>query len=77
LFNLGTGVSAFTAAMISGFILDFLVLTIPYGTVVITMMFTIAVIRLFASMGYLTINETLVKTPAPTVTRIPSPEKAP
>jgi len=77
LFNLVTGVSAFTAAMISGFILDFLVLTIPYGTVVITMMFTIAVIRLFASMGYLTINETLVKTPAPTVTRIPSPEKAP
>ena len=77
LFNLVTGVSAFTAAMISGFILDFLVLTIPYGTAVITMMFTIAIIRIFASMGYLTINETLVKTPAPTVTRIPSPEKAP
>jgi MFS family permease len=77
LFNLVTGVSAFTAAMISGVILDFLVLTIPYGTAVITMMFTIAAIRIFASMGYLTINETLVKTPAPTVTRIPSPEQAP
>ncbi len=63
--------------MISGFILDFLVLTIPYGTVVITMMLTIATIRIFASMGYLTINETLVKTPAPTVTRIPGPERAP
>ncbi|MHA2314241.1 MAG: MFS transporter [Candidatus Hermodarchaeia archaeon] len=77
LFNLVTGVSAFSAAMLSGFILDFLVLTIPYGTAVITMMFTIAAIRIFASMGYLTINETLVKTPAPTVTRIPGPEKAP
>ncbi len=77
LFNLVTGVSAFSAAMVSGFILDFLVLTFPYGTVVITMMLTIATIRIFASMGYLTISETLVKTPAPTVTRIPGPERAP
>jgi MFS family permease len=77
LFNLVAGVSAFAAAMISGYVLDFLVLTIPYETAVILMMLSIVVIRVFASMGYLTVNETLVKTPAPTVTRIPGPDRAP
>jgi MFS family permease len=77
LFNLVTGISAFAAAMISGTILDFLVLTIPYEMAVILMMFGIIIIRIFTSMGYLTVNETLVKTPAPTVTRIPGPERAP
>jgi DHA1 family multidrug resistance protein-like MFS transporter len=76
-FNLITGVCSFAAAMISGFILDYLVLVIPYATAVIMMMLGITVIRIFASMAYLTINETLVKVPAPAVTRIPGPERAP
>jgi MFS family permease len=77
LFNFFTGLSAFCAAMVSGFLLDFLVLALPYATVVIMMMLTIVVIRIIASMGYFAINETLIKVPAPTVPPIPGPERAP
>lgn len=77
LFNFFTGLSAFCAAMVSGLLLDYLVLFIPYASVVIAMMLTIVVIRIIVSMGYLTINETLVKVPAPTVPSIPGPERAP
>jgi MFS family permease len=77
LFNFFTGVSAFCAAMISGFVLDYLVLFIPYATAVIMMMLTIVVIRVFASLGYFAVNETLVKVPAPTIPQVPGPERAP
>ena len=77
LFNFFTGVSAFAAAMISGVVLDYLVLFIAYETAVIMMMLTIVVIRIFSSLGYFGINETLVKVPAPTVPIIPGPERAP
>ena len=77
LFNFFAGVSAFCAAMISGFVLDCLVLVIPYATAVIMMMLIIVVIRIITSLGYLTINETLVKIPAPTVPQVPGPERAP
>jgi MFS family permease len=77
LFNFFTGVSAFVAAMISGFVLDYLVLFIPYATAVIMMMLTIVVIRIFASLGYFAVNETLVKVPAPTVPQVPGSERAP
>ncbi len=77
LFNFFTGVSSFAAAMVSGFVLDYISLLLPYTTAVILMMLTIVFIRIIVSMGYLTINETLVKTPAPTIPRIPGPERAP
>jgi DHA1 family multidrug resistance protein-like MFS transporter len=77
LFNFFTGTSSFAAALLSGFILDYISQLMPYTTAVILMMFTIVVIRIIVSMGYLTINETLVKTPAPTVPRIPGPDRAP
>jgi MFS family permease len=77
LFNFFTGVAAFCAAMVSGFVLDYLVLFIPYATVVIMMMLAIVVLRIVASIGYLGINETLVKVPAPTIPRVPGPERAP
>lgn len=77
LFNFFTGVSSFAAAMISGFVLDVLVLTIPYATAVIMMMLTIVIFRILSSIGYLTVNETLVTTPAPTIPRVPGPEHAP
>ncbi len=77
LFNFFVGLSAFCAAMVSGFVLDYLILFIPYETAVIMMMLTIVVIRIFASLGYFGINETLVKVPAPTVPRILGPEQAP
>ncbi len=77
LFNFATGVSAFCAAMVSGFVLDFLVLYVPYETVVILMMLSIVVIRIFASFGYFGINETLVKIPVPTFPHVPEPEKVP
>jgi DHA1 family multidrug resistance protein-like MFS transporter len=77
LFNFFTGVSAFCAAMVSGFVLDSLVVSIPYETVVITMILTIVVIRIIASTGYFAINETLVKVPAPPVPYVPGPQRAP
>jgi MFS family permease len=77
LFNFFTGVAAFCAAMVSGFVLDYLILFIPYATAVILMMLTIVVLRIFASFAYLTINETLVKVPAPTIPRVPGPDRAP
>lgn len=77
LFNFFTGVSAFCAAMVSGFVLDYLMLFIALETAVIMMMLTIVVIRIIASLGYFGINETLVKIPAPTVPTVPGPERAP
>ncbi len=77
LFNFFTGASSFAAAMVSGFVLDILVLSIPYETAVILMMLTILVLRIITSMGYLTVNETLDKIPAPTIPRVPGPERAP
>jgi MFS family permease len=77
LFNFFTGVAAFCAAMVSGFALDYLILYIPYATAVILMMLSIVVFRIFASFGYLAINETLVKVPAPTISRVPGPDRAP
>lgn len=77
LFNFFTGVAAFCAAMVSGFVLDYLTLHIPHTTVVILMLLTIMFLRIFASIGYLAINETLVKVPAPTIPRVPGPDRAP
>ncbi|MFW9830268.1 MAG: MFS transporter [Candidatus Thorarchaeota archaeon] len=77
LFNFCTGVSSFVAAMISGLVLDILVLTIPYTTAVIMMMVVIIIFRITTSMGYLTVNETLKTSPAPTVPRAPEPVRAP
>jgi MFS family permease len=71
LFNFCTGSSSFLAAMVSGLILDYISLLIPYATAVIMMMVTIAIIRIITSMGYLKVNETLVKTPAAPVPRVP------
>jgi MFS family permease len=76
LFNFCTGASSFLAAMISGLILDYLILFIPYITAVIMMMFTIAILRFFTSLGYLKVNETLVKTPAAPVPQVPAPARA-
>ncbi|MFX0167913.1 MAG: MFS transporter [Candidatus Hodarchaeota archaeon] len=76
LFNFCTGASSFLAAMVSGVILDFLRLILPYGIAVIWMMFTIAIIRIITSMGYLKVNETLVKSPAAPVPQVPGPARA-
>jgi MFS family permease len=76
LFNFCTGASSFLAAMISGLILDYISLLIPYGTAVIMMMFTIAILRFSTSLGYLKVNETLVKTPAAPVPQVPAPARA-
>ncbi|MDO8056547.1 MAG: MFS transporter [Candidatus Hermodarchaeota archaeon] len=76
LFNFCTGASSFLAAMVSGLILDYITLVIPYATAVILMMLIIAIIRLITSMGYLKVNETLVKTPAAPVPHVPAPARA-
>ncbi len=77
LFNFFTGIASFFAAMVSGFILDYLSLTIDFASAVVLMMLIIVVFRIITSMGYLTVNETLVKTPAPTIPLVPGPERAP
>ncbi|MFW9935231.1 MAG: MFS transporter [Candidatus Thorarchaeota archaeon] len=77
LFNFFTGLSAFCAAMVSGYVLDYFTLFLPYAAVVISMMLIIVVIRIIMSLGYFAINETLVRVPAPTVPQVPGPERAP
>ncbi len=62
LFNLVTGITGFSGAIISGFMFDWLDLFWDEKFVLLTMMLTIVALRVITASGYVAVNETLPKT---------------
>jgi MFS family permease len=60
-YNVVSGVTSFIGAIITGFIADFLSLSMGYFSAVILLLFVIIFLRILVSTSYLTVNETLVK----------------